>query len=70
MFTIEEIKAIFNAGITQGEDIAVSRDWGNRPSQTDDKVFFEAVREVLIARQKDYWVDDEVVEALIGLKPL
>ena len=70
MFTIEEIKAIFNAGIAHGEDIATSRDWGSRPYHTDAKAFFEAVREVLIARQKDYWVADEVVEALVGPKPL
>ena len=68
MFTVDELRQIFKAGVEQGQDEATSYDWGQPSRHESYRAFFEAVRDVLIARKGGQWVECEVVEALIGKK--
>lgn len=67
-FSIDELRQIFKAGVEQGQDEATSHDWGTVSRWDADKAFFEAVRDVLIARKGGEWVECEIVKALIGTR--
>lgn len=67
-FTVDELRQIFEAGVEQGRDEATSHDWGTVSRYTTERAFFEAVRDVLIARKGGEWVECEIVKALIGTR--
>ncbi len=65
--TIEQIRAIFDAGREQGENEATSADWNCAPRQSSQEAFVDAIREVLDkAGVEDAWCfsAEEVIQQI------
>ena len=69
--SIDELKAIFNAGRDFGEEQATSYQWGvwagpRTLRQAADDAFFEACRDLLCVQLSCSWVEDDQVRAFIN----